>query len=34
MYAQEPAPPFRYWHRYSAGKRKCFTITELNADTK
>ncbi|KAI6229161.1 hypothetical protein M3Y95_00502200 [Aphelenchoides besseyi] len=33
MFAQEPAPQFRYWRRYRVGRSHVFTITGLNADT-
>uniref|UniRef100_A0A915D819 Uncharacterized protein n=1 Tax=Ditylenchus dipsaci TaxID=166011 RepID=A0A915D819_9BILA len=34
MFAQEPAPQFRHWQRFDIGKRKRFTLTELNNDTR
>jgi hypothetical protein len=34
MFAQEPAPQFRYWRRYRVGKTLRFTLTDLNADTR
>ncbi|KAI1716026.1 ion channel domain-containing protein [Ditylenchus destructor] len=34
MFAQEPAPQFRFWQRFDIGSRKRFTLTELNNDTR
>jgi hypothetical protein len=34
MFAQEPAPQFRHWQRFDIGKRKKFTLTDLQNDTK
>ena len=34
LFTQEPAPPFQYWRRFEAGKRRKFTLIGLNADTR
>ncbi|KAI6190639.1 hypothetical protein M3Y97_00140500 [Aphelenchoides bicaudatus] len=34
MFAQEPAPQFRYWRRYRVGKTLRFTLTGLSPDTR
>lgn len=34
QFSSEPAPQFRYWQRYRAGKAKKFTIPDLTPDTR
>ncbi|KAE9552986.1 hypothetical protein FO519_003790 [Halicephalobus sp. NKZ332] len=34
QFSAEPAPQFRYWRRYRAGRAKKFTIPDLTPDTR
>ena len=34
QFSSEPAPQFRYWQRYRAGRATKFTIPDLTPDTR